>query len=85
VGVGQQRKLVEASEDLSYLPNQIHPPPPLKTYQSIAKGRVVSGHSDALDIVQTAALERGALKAARLAVSGAFHTVCGAGVWFGLV
>jgi hypothetical protein len=37
----------------------------------------VSGHLDALDHVQAAALERGALKAARLAVSGAFHTVSG--------
>ncbi|KIZ07315.1 (acyl-carrier-protein) S-malonyltransferase [Monoraphidium neglectum] len=37
-------------------------------------GRVVSGHLDALDWVQSAALEAGALKAARLAVSGAFHT-----------
>ncbi|GBF91835.1 hypothetical protein Rsub_04940 [Raphidocelis subcapitata] len=37
-------------------------------------GRVVSGHNDALDLVQAAALEAGALKAARLAVGGAFHT-----------
>jgi hypothetical protein len=35
----------------------------------------VSGHTDALELVAAGALERGALKAARLAVSGAFHTV----------
>lgn len=39
------------------------------------QGRVVSGHDDALNLVQGAAIEAGALKAARLAVSGAFHTV----------
>jgi [acyl-carrier-protein] S-malonyltransferase len=38
------------------------------------KGRVVSGHYDALDRVAAAALAAGALKAARLPVSGAFHT-----------
>ncbi|KAI8476564.1 MAG: acyl transferase/acyl hydrolase/lysophospholipase [Monoraphidium minutum] len=37
-------------------------------------GRIVSGHHDALDLVQSEAVKRGALKAARLAVSGAFHT-----------
>jgi [acyl-carrier-protein] S-malonyltransferase len=40
----------------------------------ILQGRVVSGHTAALDVVQEAAVKKGALKAARLAVSGAFHT-----------
>jgi [acyl-carrier-protein] S-malonyltransferase len=35
---------------------------------------VVSGHNDALDVVAAAAGQLGALKVARLAVSGAFHT-----------
>ena len=39
-----------------------------------SQGRVVSGHTTALDVVQEAAVKKGALKAARLAVSGAFHT-----------
>lgn len=39
-----------------------------------SQGRVVSGHTAALDVVQEAAVKKGALKAARLAVSGAFHT-----------
>jgi [acyl-carrier-protein] S-malonyltransferase len=38
------------------------------------QGRVVSGHADALDIVSASAAGLGALKVARLAVSGAFHT-----------
>jgi hypothetical protein len=38
------------------------------------QGRVVSGHSDALDVVSASAAALGALKVARLAVSGAFHT-----------
>lgn len=38
------------------------------------QGRVVSGHNASLDVVQEAAIKKGALKAARLAVSGAFHT-----------
>lgn len=38
------------------------------------QGRVVSGHLDALDVVAAAAGAAGALKAARLAVAGAFHT-----------
>jgi len=38
------------------------------------QGRVVSGHRRALDQAQTYAAEAGALKAAPLAVSGAFHT-----------
>jgi hypothetical protein len=38
------------------------------------QGRVVSGHVDALDRVSAAAAGLGALKVARLAVSGAFHT-----------
>jgi hypothetical protein len=42
------------------------PPPP--------QGRVVSGHVDALDLVASRALAAGAMKATRLAVSGAFHT-----------
>ena len=40
----------------------------------LSQGRVVSGHTAALDVVQEAAVKKGALKAARLAVSGAFHT-----------
>lgn len=48
----------------------------LTTHHHI-QGRVVSGHNDALNLVQAAALERGALKAQRLSVSGAFHTVRG--------
>jgi hypothetical protein len=40
----------------------------------VLQGRVVSGHTAALDVVQEAAVKKGALKAARLAVSGAFHT-----------
>jgi hypothetical protein len=39
-----------------------------------SQGRVVSGHNDALDVVAAAAGQLGALKVARLAVSGAFHT-----------
>ena len=35
---------------------------------------MVSGHTAALDVVQEAAVKKGAIKAARLAVSGAFHT-----------
>lgn len=38
------------------------------------QGRVVSGHIAALDKVQEMATDRGALKAQKLAVSGAFHT-----------
>lgn len=38
------------------------------------QGRVVSGHIAALDKVKEIAIERGALKAQKLAVSGAFHT-----------
>jgi len=38
------------------------------------QGRVVSGHKDALDMAQRAAVAKGALKATPLAVSGAFHT-----------
>lgn len=34
----------------------------------------MSGHNAALDVVQAEAVKKGALKAARLAVSGAFHT-----------
>lgn len=41
---------------------------------NVLQGRVVSGHVAALDVVQEAAVKKGALKAARLAVSGAFHT-----------
>jgi len=37
-------------------------------------GRVVSGDSDALEEVERLALEKNAMKTARLAVSGAFHT-----------
>lgn len=40
----------------------------------VLQGRVVSGHVAALDVVQEAAVKKGALKATRLAVSGAFHT-----------
>jgi malonyl CoA-acyl carrier protein transacylase len=35
---------------------------------------VISGHIEALEVAEKLALGRGALKAARLAVSGAFHT-----------
>ena len=35
---------------------------------------MVSGHLDALDLVSSKALAAGAMKATRLAVSGAFHT-----------
>lgn len=38
------------------------------------QGRVLSGHKDALEVALTLALEKGALKATPLAVSGAFHT-----------
>ena len=38
------------------------------------QGRVVSGHKDALDSAQRAAVAKGALKVTPLAVSGAFHT-----------
>eukprot|EP00879_Flechtneria_rotunda_P017756 GHRR01018614.1.p1 GENE.GHRR01018614.1~~GHRR01018614.1.p1 ORF type:complete len:299 (+),score=88.75 GHRR01018614.1:728-1624(+) len=38
------------------------------------QGRVVSGHTDALDLVSSGAANLGALKVQRLAVSGAFHT-----------
>jgi [acyl-carrier-protein] S-malonyltransferase len=41
---------------------------------ALFQGRVVSGHSDALDVVSASAAALGALKVARLAVSGAFHT-----------
>lgn len=34
----------------------------------------MSGHRDALDVVQASATAAGALKAAPVAVSGAFHT-----------
>jgi [acyl-carrier-protein] S-malonyltransferase len=37
-------------------------------------GRVVSGHLDALGAVEEAAKAAGAMRSARLAVSGAFHT-----------
>jgi hypothetical protein len=39
-----------------------------------AQGRVISGHVEALEAAEKLALQRGALKATRLAVSGAFHT-----------
>lgn len=38
------------------------------------QGRVVSGHKEALEMVQKLATARGALKAVAVAVSGAFHT-----------
>jgi hypothetical protein len=46
----------------------------LRPAGALSQGRVVSGHTAALDVVQEAAVKKGALKAARLAVSGAFHT-----------
>ena len=49
------------------------PMPILRLYPSL-QGRVVSGHVAALDAVSAAAIKKGALKAAKLAVSGAFHT-----------
>ena len=38
------------------------------------QGRVVSGHKAALEIAMAEAMKKGAVKAAPLAVSGAFHT-----------
>lgn len=40
----------------------------------LLQGRVISGHTDALELAAKMAAERGALKAQKLAVSGAFHT-----------
>jgi [acyl-carrier-protein] S-malonyltransferase len=57
------------------LPSHLEKESPNINQPNPIKGRVVSGHADALDLVQAAALDRGALKAARLAVGGAFHTV----------
>ena len=50
----------------------IPPHPPLPP--SLPQGRVVSGHMSALTLVSEAATAGGALKAAMLAVAGAFHT-----------
>ena len=38
------------------------------------KGRVLSGHLEALEVAQKMAIAKGALKAQKVAVSGAFHT-----------
>ncbi len=43
-------------------------------HNTSAQGRVISGHVEALEAAEQLALGRGALKAARLAVGGAFHT-----------
>ena len=54
-------------------PSHQAPPLPLPLPPRV-QGRVVSGHNDALDLVAERAVAGGALRAVRLAVSGAFHT-----------
>ena len=79
-GVGAKQRAVtgrrpkQSAANTNANTNALQPQHKHTRTQSHKQGRVVSGHLDALDLVAAAALEKGALKAARLAVSGAFHT-----------
>lgn len=58
----------------NYLFPQVQPCLQFSDQCFVLKGRVLSGHQGVLEIAKNIAISKGALKAQKVAVSGAFHT-----------